>query len=829
VSAEIVEAVDLIRLDANRQVAEQTRGEFGQFMTPAPVASLMAGLLETTVRDVTLLDPGAGVGSLAAAAVAELAGRKRKPRSISLTVFEIDDHLASYLPQAVSLCRNVCTQAGINFSADIRQEDFVEWASESLSGGLFDEPAPRFNCAILNPPYRKINSSGRERLQLREAGIETSNLYTAFLALTVKLLKRSGEMVAITPRSFCNGPYFRPFRELLLSSTHLTHVHIFESRKSAFRGDDVLQENIIFRAVTGPPSGVTLIASSRGPDDDDIAIREVMPTQLVQAGDPEKVIHLVPDELQGRVASRIQSFSANLEGLGLTVSTGRVVDFRAKEFLAGRNDDGKPDRPSVPLIYPMHFDGGSITWPRQGKKPNYLLRAAETESLLVPAGTYVLVKRFSAKEERRRVLAAVCTAESLRADAYGFENHLNYYHETGKGLSDDVAYGLAVYLNSSLVDAYFRQFSGHTQVNASDLRKLPYPDRQTLARLGRAAGLQVPPQETIDNFVAKELPDVADNDFDPVAARKRIDEALAILKDLGLPRAQQNDRSALVLLALLDLPSDTAWEDAGSPLMGITPIMDFARDHYGTTYKPNTRETFRRQTMYQFVEAGIAIYNPDKPDRPVNSPKAVYQVTPLLLDVLRTYGEKEWNKQLKDWLGQVVTLKERYAKKRKMAKIPLKLPTGQQIELSPGGQNVLVEQIIHEFCPRFAPGGMPIYVGDTEEKYSFFNKAALTKLGVKIDSHGKMPDVVVHHTPKNWLLLIEAVTSHGPVDGKRHDELKRLFSKSRAPLVFVTTFMNRAAMVKYLGQIAWETEVWVADAPSHMIHFNGERFLGPYK
>ena len=164
-----------------------------------------------------------------------------------------------------------------------------------------------------------------------------------------------------------------------------------------------------------------------------------------------------------------------------------------------------------------------------------------------------------------------------------------------------------------------------------------------------------------------------------------------------------------------------------------------------------------------------------------------------------------------------------------MAKIPLKLPTGETIELSPGGQNVLVEKIIHEFCPRFTPGGNPIYVGDTEEKYAHFNKTRLTELGVTVDSHGKMPDVVVHHVDKNWLILIEAVTSHGPVNGKRRDELKRLFGKSSAPLVFLTAFLDRSAMVRFLGEISWETEVWVADAPSHMIHFNGERFLGPYE
>jgi adenine-specific DNA-methyltransferase len=380
-----------------------------------------------------------------------------------------------------------------------------------------------------------------------------------------------------------------------------------------------------------------------------------------------------------------------------------------------------------------------------------------------------------------------------------------------------------------LVDSYFRQFSGHTQVNASDLRSLPYPDGDTLKRIGLSIADGPLTQEQIDQLIAKELSDVAQNAPDPLHARKRIDEALAILKLLGLPRAQQNDRSALTLLALVDMKPATAWTDASSPLVGITPIMDFAKEHYGTTYAPNTRETFRRQTMHQFVEAGIALYNPDKPDRPVNSPKAVYQIVPLLLDVLRAYETDAWQQLLKDWLAAVPTLTARYARERQMTKIPLKLPSGQQIELSPGGQNVLVEQIIHEFCPRFIPGGTPIYVGDTEEKYAYFDEQSLTGLGVAIDSHGKMPDVVIHDVRRNWLVLVEAVTSHGPVDGKRRDELKRLFAKSTAPLVFVTAFMDRSAMVRFLGDISWETEVWVAEAPSHMIHFNGERFLGPYE
>jgi len=318
-------------------------------------------------------------------------------------------------------------------------------------------------------------------------------------------------------------------------------------------------------------------------------------------------------------------------------------------------------------------------------------------------------------------------------------------------------------------------------------------------------------------------------DDDPVKVKQRISEAQEILSALGLPKAQQNERSALTLLALLDLPPNAAWRKASAPLRGITPIMDWFAEHYGKRYAPNTRETVRRQTVHQFMEAGIIVANPDKPTRPINSGQTVYQVEKGALELLRTYGSKAWDKNLQTWLTSVETLKARYAKERKMARIPLTLTTGEKIDLSPGGQNVLIKEIIEEFCPRFTPSGKPIYVGDTDTKWAYFDEAALARLGVKVDSHGKMPDVVVYHIQKKWLVLIEAVTSHGPVDGKRHDELKRLFDGCKVGLVFVTAFLDRAAMVKYLGDISWETEVWVADAPSHMIHFNGERFLGPYE
>lgn len=307
-----------------------------------------------------------------------------------------------------------------------------------------------------------------------------------------------------------------------------------------------------------------------------------------------------------------------------------------------------------------------------------------------------------------------------------------------------------------------------------------------------------------------------------------ITDALQILVALGLPRAQQNARSALCLLALLNLTPQKTWAQAESPLMGITPMMEFSRDHYGKNYAPNTRETFRRYTMHQFVAAGLALYNPDKPSRPTNSPQAVYQIEPEALSLLRAYGSKNWPGKLATYLAGRQTLAARYANERKLKKLPVQIAPGKSINISPGEHSKLTKAIIESFAPRFVPGGLLVYVGDTGDKWGYFDEQLLARLGVAVDSHGKMPDVVIYDQAKNWLLLIEAVTSHGPVDGKRHDELAGLFAQSSAGLVYVTAFPSRAVMARYLADIAWETEVWVAEAPSHLIHFNGVRFLGPY-
>ena len=284
----------------------------------------------------------------------------------------------------------------------------------------------------------------------------------------------------------------------------------------------------------------------------------------------------------------------------------------------------------------------------------------------------------------------------------------------------------------------------------------------------------------------------------------------------------------MCLLALVNVTPTKRWGDAQAPLIGITPIMDWAKEHFDTGYAPNSRETFRRQSMHQFVEAGVCLYNPDKPERPVNSPKAVYQVEPHLLKVMKLVNAAGYKAALSEFQSKRQTLVKQYAKVRKMQLVPVKVKEGYEIALSPGGHSELIRDIVENFGPRYAPGGELVYVGDTGDKHGLFDKDLLASLGAVLDNHGKLPDVVIYLRDKNWLLLIESVTSHGPVESKRQIELARLFKGCSAGLVYVSAFPDRKTFLRYLNVIAWESEVWIADAPTHMIHFNGSRFLGPY-
>jgi hypothetical protein len=308
----------------------------------------------------------------------------------------------------------------------------------------------------------------------------------------------------------------------------------------------------------------------------------------------------------------------------------------------------------------------------------------------------------------------------------------------------------------------------------------------------------------------------------------KIEEAQAILNELGLPDAQKNEISGYTLLALCNIKEKDKWSKAHRQSHGVSKgIMSFIAENYQKEYAPNTRETVRRQVLHQFVQAGIADYNPDIPDLPVNSPRAHYSISKIALETIKTYRTKNWKHAVEIFKKEVGELKLIYCKGREMSRVPIKLVDGTVLLLSPGKHNEVQAAIVEEFASRFAQGSILLYLGDTENKDLHIDRNKLKSIGIPITEHSKLPDVVIFDESRNWLFLIEAVTSHGPMSPKRIVELDEFLKDCKAGKIYVSAFPDFSEFKKHTNEIAWDTEVWIMDFPEHMIHFNGDRFLGP--
>lgn len=452
--------IDNIRLEANAKLNPSNKSILGQFMTPSSIAEFMANLL-TNDNEVDLMDCGAGIGTLTIAAA------KKLKNINTIEQWEIDPIMREYLA-------NNTRALGIPFK--IQHEDFIEDAVKKLLNGA----GTRFTHAVLNPPYKKINSNSTHRKLLRSVGIETVNLYTAFLALTILLMKDGGQIVAIIPRSFCNGTYYKPFREFMMKHCAIEHIHLFKSRVSAFKDDDVLQENIIIKLVKGRTVAKVEVSSSDDNNFTNFKQFEFEPTDILSQNDPEKFIRIPTSDVHLEFGES-KLFEHTLGDLGLQVSTGPVVDFRSRNFLLSEPSDN-----SVPIPYPHHFVDGIIEYPKAHKKyPNAMAYDESIRKQFWPSGYYVLIKRFSSKEERRRVVAFLVEPDSFKSNLIAFENGWNVLHIAKNGLEKFIASGLTCFLNSTEVDNYFRVFSGHTQVNATDLRNMEFPSLTTLTEIGK--------------------------------------------------------------------------------------------------------------------------------------------------------------------------------------------------------------------------------------------------------------------------------------------------------------------------------------------------------
>lgn len=478
--------------------AREDRSEAGQFFTPMPIARFLAGWFGEKGLNrpsLHLLDPGAGGGALSAAVVDRITALRSRGcltqvREVTLEAWELDPAFLPGLRRTLKACASALEQVGVRATLNLQDSSYVDGVARALDGGLFAEcHEATVTHAILNPPYRKISTRSEERTLLSSLGMEVSNLYAAFVWLASRQLAPDGELTAITPRSFCNGPYFREFRRDLIEKSTFQRVHIFDSRSEAFSRDEVLQENILFHISRGRGSHAAVRLSSG-----DLArpLEISIPSdRFVCPSDPDRVIHLAAEPGAAEIHGFIQGLPCKLKELDLDVSTGPVVDFRLKPWLSRRRIESE-----VPLVYPHCVRTGRVRTPladssaygdpRAAKKPVAIGVTEETRRWLIPAARFVLIKRFSSKEEKRRLVAGVLEPADFPEGLLGLENHLNFFHRKRAGLSNPLAKGLCRFLNSTVADRYFRQFNGHTQVNASDLRAFRYPDAASLDRLGRA-------------------------------------------------------------------------------------------------------------------------------------------------------------------------------------------------------------------------------------------------------------------------------------------------------------------------------------------------------
>jgi adenine-specific DNA-methyltransferase len=489
----LLSELERTRLRLSKETSRQRKSSLGQFFTPGSTAAFMAQLFPAAGGECRLLDPGAGIGSLTAAFLARWHAGGFGFDRVSVDAIELDSTLHG------SLAATIAGHERSGLSVRISSDDFIHSAVETIARDLFSGSPPRYTHVILNPPYKKMASDSAHRLALRRVGIETVNLYSAFLALAVELTEHGGQIVAIVPRSFCNGPYYRPFREYLLERVAIRHIHLFDSRSAAFRDDAVLQENVILHLERGGTQGAVTISTSTDDSFTDLAACEHISSDIVGDGDPERIIHVPTESAQGSL-SVIPGVRYTLDELGIKVSTGPVVDFRFKEHLRAMPEPG-----TVPLLYPAHFDSTMVNWPLEGiRKPSAILHNQTTERWLYPSGYYCVVRRFSSKEEARRIVPGVVDP-TLFGDAtmLGFENHLNVFHQNRGGLPEQLARGLYIFLHTTAVDEAFRRFNGHTQVNVKDLTLLRYPSREGLERLGAwAKGRTELTQEQVDDSLA---------------------------------------------------------------------------------------------------------------------------------------------------------------------------------------------------------------------------------------------------------------------------------------------------------------------------------------
>ena len=490
--------------------SDEHRKAHGLYLTPVPVADFMAARITASGSRLRILDPAAGAGILCCAALEALASRDPKPDTVELVAHEVDQSLIAPLRAVLDYLADWCHNYGVTVAVQIEATDFVMVHAEVLRtlGQLFPSRSEveNFDIVISNPPYFKISKADPRAMAASTVVHGQPNIYALFMAVGSVLLREHGDFIFITPRSFASGPYFRRFRQVFFDMIRLTEVHVFGSRRDAFSRDEVLQENVIVSGIRqdrwhrSGRNAPLIVSSSRGVRDiGESHRREVTINKVFNPASPDRILRLPTRDEDEEVLALVDSWPSTLRSLGLNISTGPVVPFRATERIG---KEGHVPESHVPLLWMNHVRAMQATWPLDRHKPEYILRTG-ARTLLVPNRNYVLLRRFSAKEEARRLTAAPYIAAKFAIPEVGFENHLNYVHRPGGSLSEDEAWGLAALYNSRLLDTWFRTINGNTQVSATELRAMPLPAHRTIIALGQRAKHLADPMKDLDSLVMK--------------------------------------------------------------------------------------------------------------------------------------------------------------------------------------------------------------------------------------------------------------------------------------------------------------------------------------
>lgn len=486
--------IDKIISSCYEEINLVNKEKYNQYYTPISVSNYMSSMFNVKSKITNILDPGCGLGILTIGIVKRLL-KKGKVKEINVEMYEIDTLVIPIIDKNMKELKEICNEKKVKLNYIIKNEDFI-FSAKNL---LLQEDYELYDYVIMNPPYNKMSNDSEHKQELMDIEMDVSNYYTAFVLLSCKLLKNKGELVAITPRSFCNGKYHSKFRNEFLNMMYFDRIHLFESRRDVFNKDDILQETMIYHCIKGKAKKDSTVKISHSNDSVfDNLISTNIPLKELICGD-DKIIRLSRGGDDDTIIRNMMKVRCTLEEIGIEVSTGPVVDFREDPELLHRDYINGLQI----LLFPEHIQNRQINWPKIDglKKFNYISISKDNEKKLRPNSNYVLVKRMTSKEEDKRIVAALYNGEMYEFDLVGFDNKVNYFHINKQGIDIDIAKGLTIYLNSTLVDSYFRTFSGNTQVNVSDLKMIRYPDIDQLRLLGAKYEDILHSQYIIDNLI----------------------------------------------------------------------------------------------------------------------------------------------------------------------------------------------------------------------------------------------------------------------------------------------------------------------------------------